>query len=88
MECNTLSEARVLIIDIVALKEKNEICEQNYAARHILPKSVEDDSGKNVDTTQKRYNTTCNGKRIKTNCGSIRESKTQHSKFFFDVSDK
>ncbi len=32
MECNTLSEARVLIIDIVALKEKNEICEQNYAA--------------------------------------------------------
>ncbi len=32
MECNTLSEARVLIIDIVALKGKNEICEQNYAA--------------------------------------------------------
>ena len=32
MECNTLTEVRVLIIDIVALKEKNEICEQNYAA--------------------------------------------------------
>ncbi len=52
------------------------------SARHILPKSLEDDSGKNVDTTQKRYNTTPNGKRIKTNCGSIRESKTQYSKFF------
>ena len=32
MECNTLTKVRVLIIDIVALKKKNEICEQNYAA--------------------------------------------------------
>ena len=32
MECNTLTEVRVLIIEIVALKKKNEICEQNYAA--------------------------------------------------------
>ena len=33
-------------------------------------------------------NTTPNGERIKTNCGSIGESKTQYSEFFFDVSDK
>ncbi len=32
IECNTLTEVRVLIIDIVALKETNEICAQNYAA--------------------------------------------------------
>ncbi len=32
IECNTPTEVRVLIIDIIALKEKNEICEQNYAA--------------------------------------------------------
>jgi hypothetical protein len=32
MNCNTLTLGRVLFIEIVALKEKNEICEQNYAA--------------------------------------------------------
>ena len=32
MNCNTLTLGRALLIDIVALKEKNEICEQNYAA--------------------------------------------------------
>ncbi len=30
MECNTPTEVRVLIIDIIALKKKNEICEQNF----------------------------------------------------------
>jgi hypothetical protein len=32
MNCNTLTLGRVLFIDIVALKGKNEICEQNYPA--------------------------------------------------------
>ncbi len=30
MECNTLTEVIVLVIDIVALKEKNENFQQNY----------------------------------------------------------
>ncbi len=41
MKCNTLSEGRVLVIDIVALKEKNEICEQNYAAHATYSPKVE-----------------------------------------------
>ena len=41
MECNTLTEVRVLIIDIVALKKKNEICEQNYAAHATYFTKVE-----------------------------------------------
>jgi hypothetical protein len=32
MNFNTLTKGRVLSIHIAALKEKNEICEQNYAA--------------------------------------------------------
>jgi hypothetical protein len=32
LECNTLTEGRVLIIVIVALKGINEICEQKYEA--------------------------------------------------------
>ena len=32
MNCNTLTLGRVLFVDIVALKEKTEISEQNYAA--------------------------------------------------------
>ncbi len=32
MNCNTLTLGRVLFINIVALKEKNKICEQNYPA--------------------------------------------------------
>ncbi len=31
MECNTLPEGRVLSLDIVTLKKKNEIFKQNYA---------------------------------------------------------
>ncbi len=41
MECNTLHEGRVLIIDIVTLKKKNEICEQNYAAHATYSTKVE-----------------------------------------------
>jgi hypothetical protein len=32
MNCNTLTLGRVLFVDIVALKEKTKISEQNYAA--------------------------------------------------------
>ena len=41
MECNTLTEVRLLVIDIVALMEKNEICEQNYAAHATYSTKVE-----------------------------------------------
>ena len=89
MNCNTLTQGRVLIIDIVALKAKNEICEQNYAAHATYSTKVRRKNLlKNFDTTQKWDNTTPNGDRIKTNRGSIGESKTQYSVFFFDVIDK
>ena len=38
---NTLTEGRVLIIEIVALKKKKEICEQNYAAHATYSTKVE-----------------------------------------------
>jgi hypothetical protein len=41
MECNTLTEGRVLIIESVALKKKIEICEQNYAAHATYSTKVE-----------------------------------------------
>ena len=41
MECNTLTEGRVLIIEIVALKKKKEICEQKYAAHATYSTQVE-----------------------------------------------
>ena len=41
MNCNTLTQGRVLITDIVALKEKNEIWEQNYAAHATYSPKVE-----------------------------------------------
>ena len=52
------------------------------STRPILHQSSEDELGNNVDTTQKWDNTTPNGDRIKTNRGSIGESKTQYSVFF------
>ncbi len=52
------------------------------STRLILHQSSEEELGKNVDTTQKWYNTTPNGDRMKTNCGSIGDSKTQYSVFF------
>ncbi len=55
---------------------------------HILHQSGEDELRKNVDATQKLDNTTPNGERIITNRGSIGESKTQYSVFFFYVIDK
>ncbi len=48
----------------------------------MLHQSSEEEIAKNFDTTQKWDNTTPIGDRIKTNRGSIGESKTQYSVFF------